>query len=83
MKKEKKLISKKEFFRRVNLRVRKVQALALLFVNIISVIFFLWCGACYIDVIAKNTACEREPLASWNFWQKVENAYYQNLPENN
>lgn len=83
MKKARKLISKKEFYKKINLKIRKAQALALLFLNVASIIFMLYNAMCYCDIIAKNTACNREPLASWNYWQKVENAYYQNLPENN
>lgn len=80
MKREKKLISKKEFFKRVNLKARKIQALALLYVNIVSVVFFIWAGACYFDVISKQYS--NEPLSDWNFWQKIEKSYYENLPQN-
>lgn len=83
MKKEKKLISKKEFYKKINLKIKKIQAFSLLILNVASIIFMLYGAMCYFDIIAKNTACNREPLASWNYWQKVENAYYQNLPEKN
>lgn len=81
-KKSKKLISKKEFYKKINLKIKKIQAFSLLILNVASIILMLYGSMCYFDIIIKNTSQSRE-LATWNFCNEIKASYYQNLPEKN
>lgn len=58
MKKEKKLISKKEFKRRLTKKVEKFTVIC----NILILAYFI---ACYVNITACNVSASKE-LATWN-----------------
>lgn len=58
MKKEKKLISKKEFKKRL---AKKVEKIIIIF-NVLVLAYFI---ACYVNITACNVSAKKE-LATWN-----------------